>query len=145
MLLCVSTIILYFLFQVLTVAKCALSILQLNCNPYFREEEIGNLSSCAHVVHLRHNISRRRKDKNGYEMSSSGKSTCKAWKTTVFHHSKYRLVTFTSPSASYRCLTSLMRQLWNFFSLSHIVRNIFSFEPITRISGNILCERVISF
>ena len=70
MLLCVSTIILYFLFQVLTVAKCALSILQLNCNPYFRYKKKKS-EICRHVLTsstLRHNISRRRKGKNGYEM-----------------------------------------------------------------------------
>ena len=59
-----------FLFQVLTVAKCALSILQLNCNPYFRDKKKKS-EICRHVLTsstLRHNISRRRKDKNGYEM-----------------------------------------------------------------------------
>ena len=128
---------------------CSISILLLNCNPYFRDNKkkseirrhVLTSSTLGHSTSF-HVVERTR---TATKCKAVDKSTCKACETTVFHYSKYRLVTFTSPSASYRCLSSLMRQLCAFFSLSHIFRNTFSFESITRISGNILCERVISF
>ena len=67
-------------------AKCVLTILELNWNKRIRDKQrkIEHLSSYAHVVHTdaKQVISRRRE--NVFKMSKNEKCTCKACKPTGF-------------------------------------------------------------
>ena len=89
------------LFKVITVAKCVLTIQELNWNQRFRDKKIKlNIpSSCAHVVltTAKQVISRRRKNENVCGMSKNEKCTCKAWKSIVFHCQICKFVTFLLP------------------------------------------------
>ena len=98
----------------ITIAKCVLTILELNWKQRFRGRKTKlNLSSYAHVVHInaKQVISRHRKNENVFKMSKDEKCTCKACKNTVFHCQPCKFVGFLLPSSS-SWLLKLPNKLW---------------------------------
>ena len=86
------------LFQAIMLAKCVLSILELNWNQRFRDTK-AKLKIYRQVLTSstelkKHVISRRRKNENVFKMSKNEKCTCKACKTTVFDCQICKFVTF---------------------------------------------------
>ena len=90
---------------VIRLAKCFLTILELNRNKRFcdKNTNVNSLSSYSHVVHTtaKHVISRRGKNKNVFKMSKDEKCTCEACKNTVFHCQICKFETFLLPSSSW--------------------------------------------
>ena len=88
----------------ITIAKCVLTILELNWKQRFRGRKTKlNLSSYADVVHTtaKQVISRHRKNEKVFKMSKDEKCTCKACKNTVFHCQTCKFVGFLLPSSSW--------------------------------------------
>ena len=105
------------LFQVIILAKCVLTILELNGNQRFRDN-IDHFSSYAHVVHTtaKHVISRRRNNENVCDVHKNEKFTCEACKTIVFHCQICKFVTFSLLS------TSSSRKLSNIITSGTVLR-----------------------
>ena len=87
------------LFKVITLAKCVLTILELNWNQHFRGKKTKlNICHHAHIIHTsaKQVISCRGMNEHIYKLFKNEKSRCK---TIVFHGKLCKFVMFLLPSS----------------------------------------------